>query len=84
MSYQLCTKKKYSWFTSPIFNYWFFEHFVPEVRHYHENVLHIAPENVKARLLDRALANADAEKLVSADGKICTIFLPPNMSWISE
>ena len=32
-------------FTSSIFIDWFFKHFVHEVRHYEENVLHIAPES---------------------------------------
>ena len=30
---------KNTWFTSSIFSDWFFKHFVPEVRHYQENVL---------------------------------------------
>ena len=32
-----------AWFTSSIFSDWFIKHYVPEVRHYQENVLRIAP-----------------------------------------
>ena len=42
-------------------------------------MLCIAPEEAKTLLLlDNASAHPDAEQLVSADGKICTMFLPPN------
>ena len=70
--------------TGPIFSDWFFKHFVPKVRHYEENVLHIALEEVKALLLDSALAHPDGEKLVSADDNICTMFLPPNTTSIIQ
>ena len=74
-----------AWFTSPNFSDLFFKHFVPEVKHYQENVLRIAPEEVKALLLlDNAPAHPDAEKLVSADGKLCIIFLPPNTTSITQ
>ena len=74
-----------AWFTSPNFCDLFFKHFVPEVRHYQENVLHIAPEEVKALLLlDNALVHPDAKKLVSADGKLRMIFLPPNTTSITQ
>ena len=49
------------------------------MRRHQENVLRIAPNEIKALLLlDNAPANQDAEKLVSADGKIRTMFLLPN------
>ena len=69
---------KHAWFTSPIICEWFFKHFVAEVRHYQENVLSIAPEEVKALLLVNALALPNAEKIVSVDDKIRMMFLPPN------
>ena len=55
------------------------------MRHHQENVLSIAPEEAKALLLlDNAPANPDAEKLVSADGKLCTMFLPLNTTSIIQ
>ena len=52
---------------------------------YQNNVLRIAPEEVKAlRLLDKAPAHTDEEKLVSADGKRRTMFLPPNTTSIIQ
>ena len=79
--------KKKARFTSPIFSDWFHKHFDLEVRHYQENVLRIAPEEANALLIqDSSSAHKDAEKLVGADGKICTMFLPPltYSQWISE
>ena len=70
---------KNSWFTSDIFSDWFFNHFIPEARNFQEKVLHIAPEDVKAvLLLDNAPAHPHADKLVSADGRIRALFIPPN------
>ena len=70
---------KNTWFTNPIISDWFFKHFVPEVRHYQENVIRIAPEEDKALLLlDNAPDHPDAEKLISADGKFSIMFLLPN------
>ena len=40
-------------------------------------MLRIAPQEDKTLLLDNAPAHQDAEKLVSADGKLCTMFLRP-------
>ena len=58
---------------------WFSKHIDPDVPHYQENVLRIAPEEARALLLlDNAPAHPDAEKLVSADGRRRTMFLPPN------
>ena len=67
-----------AWFASPIFSDWFFKHFVPEVRYYYENVVRIAPEKVKALLLDSAPANPNAEKFACSDGKIRTMYPQPN------
>ena len=41
-------------------------------------------EEVRALLLDNPPAHPDAEKLVCADGKICTMFLPPNTTSIIQ
>ena len=68
-----------SWFNAAIFEDWFFNHFIPEVRHYQEDVLHIPPDEVKAiLLLDNAPAHPHADKLVSRDGRIRVVFWPPN------
>ena len=59
----------------------FFNHFVPEVRRYQEDILHIPPDEVKAiLLLDNAPAHPHADKLVSRDGLIKVVFLPPNIT----
>ena len=75
---------KNSWFTIPIFCGWFFENFVPEVRHYQENVLRIVLEEVKALLLDNTPAHPDAVKHVSDDGEIRTMVLPPKTTSIMQ
>ena len=54
------------WFITAIFEDWFFNHFIPEVRPYQEDVLHIPP------------AHPHDDKLVSHDGRIKVVFLPPN------
>ena len=55
------------------------------MRHYQENVQRIIPKKVKALLLvDNAPAHAYAEKLVCADGKIRTMFLPPSATSIMQ
>ena len=56
------------------------------MRHYQENVLRIAHEEVKALLLllDNAPAQPDAEKFVGADVNICTMFLQPNTTSIIQ
>ena len=71
-------------FTSPIFSVWFFNHFPSEVRHYQGNVLRIAPEEVTALLLDSAPAHPDAEKLVSADSEVRSMFLPSSTTSIIQ
>ena len=84
MSYQLCTTTQKCLVHCPILNDRFFEHHVPEVRHYLENVLRIAPEEGKALiLLDNAPAHPDADKLVSADGKVL-MFILPNTTLIMQ
>ena len=68
-----------AWFNSAVFEDCFFNHIVPEVRLYQEDVLHIPPDGVKAiLLLDNAPAHPHADKLVSRDGRIKVVFLPTN------
>ena len=63
----------------------FFNHFIPEVRRYQEDVLHIPPDEVKAiLLLDNAPAHPHADKLVSRDGRIKIVFLPPNTTTLIQ
>lgn len=70
---------KKAWFNSGICTDWFFKHFVPEVRRYQEEELKFPPEEVKALLLlDNAPAHPSEEKLITTDGKIRVMFLPPN------
>ena len=72
-----------SWFTAAIFEDWFFNHFIPEVWRYQEDILHIPPDKVKAiLLLDNAPAHPHADRLISQDGRIRVVFLPPNTSLI--
>ena len=54
---------------------------MPDVRRYQEEQLKIPSEGVKAiLLLDNALAHPHAHKLLSKDGRIRAVFLPPNTS----
>ena len=70
-----------AWSNAAIFVDWFFNHFVPEVQRYLEDVLHIPPEEVKVvLLLNNAPAHPHADKLVSHDGRIRVVFLPPNIT----
>ena len=53
------------------------------MRRYQEDVLHIPPEEVKAiLLLDNALADPHADKLVSSDGRIKVGVLVPQHNHI--
>ena len=68
-----------AWFNADIFRDWHFTHFIPEQRNFQEKVLRIAPEDIKAvLLLDNTPAHPQADRLVSSDGRICVVFLPPN------
>ena len=60
-------------------------HFVPEVRRFQEETMKIPSHAVKAvLLLDNAPAHHNSEKLVSNDGKVKCIFLPPNTTSILQ
>ena len=75
----VCCNTKNDCFNSLVHSDWFFKHFVPEVRHYQENLLSIALDVVNALLhLDSAPVLPDAEKLLSADCIIRTLFPRPN------
>lgn len=58
---------------------------IPEARKYQEQVLKFKPDDVKALLLlDNAPAHPTEEKLVSSDGKICAVCLPPNTTSVVQ
>ena len=70
---------KNAWFTRWIIHNWFHHHFVPSVKKHQIEDLKIPPDQVKAILLfDNAPAHPSGEELVSGDGRIRVMFLPPN------
>lgn len=72
---------KKAWFNLIIFEDWFFKKFIPSVRQFQEEHLNIPTDEVKALLiLDNAPAHPLPEKLVSDDGNIRCLFLPPNVT----
>lgn len=74
-----------AWFTSAIFLEWFKKYFVPAVREYQIHSLKIAPEDVKALLiLDNAPAHPSESVLVSDDGRIRVMFMPPNTTSVIQ
>ena len=76
---------KKAWFNQAIFTDWFLSHFLPEVRKYQEEVLKIDPDDVRVVLvLDNAPAHPSEEKLVSHDGKIKVLYLPPNTTSVIQ
>lgn len=69
------------WFTRELFSEWFFQNFVPEVRHFQLNVLKFQEEDIRALLLlDSSPVHPSAESLTSDDGRIKCMFFPPNTS----
>ena len=76
---------KKAWFNQAISTDWFLSHFVPKVRKYQEEVLKIALDDVRVVLvLDNAPAHLSEEKLVSCDGKIKVLYLPPNTTSVIQ
>ncbi|KAF2353176.1 DDE superfamily endonuclease domain [Trinorchestia longiramus] len=70
-----------AWFTMAIFKDWFNKHFVPAVRRHQAEVLKLPADEVKALLiLDNAPVHPSGEQLVSEDGKIRCMFLPPHVT----
>ncbi|XP_019488417.1 PREDICTED: tigger transposable element-derived protein 7 isoform X3 [Hipposideros armiger] len=69
------------WFTRELFSEWFFQNFIPEVRHFQLNVLRFHEEDIKALLLlDSSPVHHSAESLTSEDGQIKCMFFPHNTS----
>nr|XP_027796435.1 tigger transposable element-derived protein 7 [Marmota flaviventris]XP_027796436.1 tigger transposable element-derived protein 7 [Marmota flaviventris]XP_027796437.1 tigger transposable element-derived protein 7 [Marmota flaviventris] len=76
---------KDAWFTRELFSEWFFQNFVPEVRHFQINVLRFHEEDVRALLLlDSSPAHPSAESLTSEDGRIKCMFFPHNSSTLIQ
>ncbi|XP_059271482.1 tigger transposable element-derived protein 7 [Mustela nigripes] len=73
------------WFTRELFSEWFFQNFVPEVRHFQLNVLGFHEEDVRALLLlDSSPVHPSAESLSSEDGQIKCMFFPRNTSTLIQ
>ncbi|XP_022372215.1 tigger transposable element-derived protein 7 [Enhydra lutris kenyoni] len=73
------------WFTRELFSEWFFQNFVPEVRHFQLNVLGFHEEDVRALLLlDSSPVHPSAESLSSEDGQIKCMFFPCNTSTLIQ
>ncbi|XP_012599168.1 tigger transposable element-derived protein 7 [Microcebus murinus] len=73
------------WFTRELFSEWFFQNFVPEVRHFQLNVLRFHEEDVRALLLlDNSPAHPSPESLISEDGRIKCMFFPHNTSTLIQ
>lgn len=73
------------WFTRELFSDWFFQNFVPEVRHFQLDVLRLHEEDVRALLLlDSSPVHPSTESLTSEDGRIKCVFFPPNTSTLIQ
>ena len=69
--------QKNAWMNTDIFLEWFQDSFVPYVR---KELTSLGLENKAVLVLDNCPAHPDAEYLVSDDGKIIALYLPPNVT----
>ena len=69
--------QKSGWMDSLIFKDWVHKHFIPTVTKYLESTS-LSPQALL--LLDNAPSHSSARTLVSADGKIKCMYLPPNVT----
>ena len=69
--------QKSAWMDRVIFTDWFHKHFVPTVKQYLQSKS-LCPQALL--LLDNAPSHPSLSTLVSADGKIKCLFLPPNVT----
>ena len=69
--------QKNAWMNTDIFLEWFQDSFVPYVR---KELTSLGLENKAVLVLDNSPAHPDAEYLVSDDGKITALYLPPNVT----
>lgn len=69
------TNSENAWQTQKLFEEWFYSNFVPAVRRFSEKK-NIDPKAIL--LLDNCSAHSSKNReLISDDGKICVVFLPP-------
>ena len=73
--------QKNSWMDAKIFEEWFHKRFVPHVK---EFCLKNSITYKVLLLLDNAPAHPSTDKLVSADGKVTTLFLPANTTSVLQ
>ena len=69
--------QKNAWMNSGLFHDWFHNTFVPQVC---EKFTALGVECIAVLLLDNCSAHPDVKELVSDDGKITAMFLPPNVT----
>ncbi|XP_065834220.1 jerky protein homolog-like [Oscarella lobularis] len=73
--------KRNAWMTREIFGNWFNRCFVPSVK---EALEQMGIEQKAVLIVDNCSAHPGVEELTSADGKIVTKFLPPNVTAILQ
>ena len=66
-----------AWVNTEIFAKWFHGSFVPTVK---RKLIELGIEPKAVLLLDNCSAHPDETELMSSDGKIIAIFLPPNVT----
>ena len=66
-----------AWMSRDIFHKWFHDSFIPIVRKELESLGH---EKKAVLVLDNCPAHPNVEDLISSDGKITAIYLPPNVT----
>ena len=69
--------QKNAWMTASLFSTWFQNDFVPVVQ---KELVKLGVEPKAILLLDNCSAHPNADELVSTDGKIKAVFLPPNVT----
>ena len=70
-----------AWMNATLFEGWFHKNFVPHVKKFCQDQ---GIEYKVLLLLDNAPAHPSPEKLTSCDGKVTTMFLPPNTTSILQ
>lgn len=73
---QYCGQKS-AWMSCDIFHSWFHDTFVPAVR---KELGALGLEKKAVLLLDNCPAHPDAKELISDDGQITALYLPPNVT----
>ena len=71
------SSQKNAWMDASIFHKWFHDTFIPFVR---ERLSSLGLEQKAVLVIDNCSAHPEASQLVSDDGKIEAVFLPPNVT----